>query len=72
MDSETLHAQPIDLLATFDDLAQQAAEKARSDDLPVMQRAYFTGCVYSFEDARDRLAAIVAGNMAMAGKDARS
>jgi hypothetical protein len=37
-----------------------------------MQRAYFTGCMYSFEDARDRLAAIVAGNMAMAGKDARS
>ena len=69
MDTDTLYTQLIDLLATFDDLAQQAAEKARSDDLPVMQRAYFTGCMYSFEDARDRLAAIVAGNMAMAGKE---
>jgi hypothetical protein len=49
MDSETLHAQLIDLLATFDDLAQQAAEKARDDALPVMQRAYFTGCMYSMK-----------------------
>ncbi len=41
MDSETLYAQLLDLLATFDDLAQQATAKTHAGDLPLVQGAYY-------------------------------